>query len=146
MMKSIEYNLKDNRMFILLSHILSYDIWFYMTHRCMHMREYWWIHEEHHEADEPNWLDAHRGHIIENVILFTGYCIPMLFGFYDLYQSPIAFCIISIRGWLRHDTRTAWFDGGHHLYHHKVYNRNYGEPWLDYLFGTYTKPPTVYKI
>ena len=44
--------------------------------------------------------------------------------------------ILNIRGMLRHDYRFIWLVGNHHLLHHKYPQYNYGEYWLDYLFGT----------
>ena len=134
-------------MLALISHLLSYDLFFYFSHRLMHSKEYWWIHEEHHNYVNPTWEDSHKAHILENSILTVGYCIPFLFGIWSPYEVLGSIIIITIRGWLRHDKRTEWVDGGHHLYHHKVYNKNYGEPWLDWIFGTLDyKHNMYYKI
>jgi sterol desaturase/sphingolipid hydroxylase (fatty acid hydroxylase superfamily) len=48
----------------------------------------------------------------------------------------LACIIIGIRGLMRHDYRFTRFIGNHHLLHHKYANYNYGDYYLDYLFGT----------
>jgi sterol desaturase/sphingolipid hydroxylase (fatty acid hydroxylase superfamily) len=37
---------------------------------------------------------------------------------------------------MRHDNRFSWITGNHHLLHHKYINYNFGEYWIDRLFGT----------
>jgi sterol desaturase/sphingolipid hydroxylase (fatty acid hydroxylase superfamily) len=106
----------------------------------MHYPQFWWIHKDHHlDNDEPTWFDTNKGHILENLLLPIGFFIPSFFGYIDIYQMLIALLYLSIKGMFRHDKRTSWIDGGHHLRHHKVYNKNYGEPWLDYIFNTTDK-------
>jgi sterol desaturase/sphingolipid hydroxylase (fatty acid hydroxylase superfamily) len=53
-----------------------------------------------------------------------------------LYQLISAIIFINVRGILTHDERFANIIGDHHLDHHKYRVYNYGEHWLDYLFGT----------
>jgi len=37
---------------------------------------------------------------------------------------------------LEHDDRFIALVGDHHLKHHLLFRCNYGEYWLDYIFGT----------
>jgi sterol desaturase/sphingolipid hydroxylase (fatty acid hydroxylase superfamily) len=37
---------------------------------------------------------------------------------------------------MEHDKRFPFFISNHHLIHHRISKYNYGEHWLDYLFGT----------
>ena len=61
---------------------------------------------------------------------------------YDVYDSTtiasagVALILINLRGMARHDDRSTWLIGNHHLLHHVHPNANYGEYWLDWLFGT----------
>ena len=40
---------------------------------------------------------------------------------------------------MTHDKRCVFLVGDHHLIHHKYLKYNYGEYWLDYIFGTQYK-------
>ena len=53
-----------------------------------------------------------------------------------IYQLLYAIVFINVRGILMHDNQFIYLVGDHHLIHHKYYKCNYGEYWLDYLFGT----------
>lgn len=124
-------------MLTFLFHIIGYDIWFYLSHRLLHTGALWWIHAEHHKYVEPRWPDTYKGHILESVLQGLGYGLPFMAGFWSSWETVAALLLINLRGVARHDARTAWLDGGHHLTHHRVFNKNYGEPWLDWLGSTY---------
>ena len=128
-------------MLTFLAHILGYDLWFYGSHRLLHTPALWWIHRVHHEAVYPTWSDTHRGHWIETGVQCLGYGLPFALGWWAPWQAAAAAAFLQLRGLARHDPRTAWVDGGHHLVHHRSFTKNYGEPWLDWLCGTYAPVP-----
>ena len=55
----------------------------------------------------------------------------------------IASLMIAARGYMRHDHRYSFLIGNHHLLHHKNPKYNFGEYWIDSLFGT--KYPNKYE-
>ena len=129
-------------MFILsiLFHIVSYDLWFYISHVALHkirnpiIKD---IHSIHHEVPHENlkWNNTSDGHIIEHIIQPLGIFIPCLF-FIDINGLILSSLYISIRGCMRHDHRCSWMIGEHHLLHHKYPEYNYSEYYIDYIFGT----------
>lgn len=121
-------------MWVLVS-ILSYDIWFYISHILLHEFLYKY-HREHHKADEPRFLDTYRGHIIETSLQGLGMFFPCTVYAYSSYDVFIILCFLNIRGMMRHDDRLIWLIGNHHLLHHKYPLYNFGEYWLDSLMGT----------
>ena len=119
--------------------ILCYDIWFYLSHIILHKKYlYKIIHNEHHNLDynKIKFTDAYIGHFIEGPFQGIGVLFPLLFIKYSLYKFLFSILLINIRGMLRHDNRFIWIIGNHHILHHKYPQYNYGEYWLDKLFGT----------
>jgi len=84
----------------------------------------------------PTFLDTYRGHLIESPFQGLGIFIPYLWTTVSLQNLAISLVIINIKGMMRHDPRTSFIIGDHHLLHHRFPNYNYGEPWLDTLFAT----------
>lgn len=117
-------------------HILGYDLWFYASHILLHQPAFYWIHKTHHKARHPTFSDTYRGHWSEGPLQSLGILLPLLILPLDPCQLAAAAFVTNTRGILRHDARTSWIDGGHHLKHHLHFNANYGEPWLDWVFGT----------
>ena len=124
------------RMYAVLSSILCYDIWFYISHRLLHRRTLWPYHRLHHTAIYPTFLDTYRGHWVESALQSLGTFVPMLVLPYTFLDIVLVLTFLNIRGMLRHDYRWAWFIGNHHLLHHEFPQYNYGEYWLDYCCGT----------
>jgi len=116
--------------------ILSYDIWFYISHLLLHTPTLWFIHKEHHLAEEPMFLDTYKAHIIESPFQGGGMFIPYVFYTYSIYETLIILVLLNTRGMMAHDRRFSFLVGNHHLLHHKYHNCNYGQFYLDYLFGT----------
>jgi sterol desaturase/sphingolipid hydroxylase (fatty acid hydroxylase superfamily) len=121
---------------LFLFHILSYDIWFYVSHLLLHTKYLYWIHKIHHEKKYPTFLDTYHDHWIESPIQGFGFVIPMMFMETDLLQSGLALVVINARGILQHDKRGSWLVGNHHLLHHEYGHGNYGTYWIDYCCGT----------
>jgi sterol desaturase/sphingolipid hydroxylase (fatty acid hydroxylase superfamily) len=120
-----------------LLHVLGYDIWFYVSHRLLHTRTFWWIHARHHEkVNKLQWLDAYHGHWLESTVQCAGFFLPALFGYWNWWVAALTAFAINARGLARHDERLVWLVGDYHLQHHRSPKGNYGEPWLDALCGT----------
>jgi sterol desaturase/sphingolipid hydroxylase (fatty acid hydroxylase superfamily) len=125
-------------LFSILLHIVSYDLWFYITHYFLHT-EYLYnkIHHIHHRVSYSNlkWYNTSDGHLLEHIIQGAGLFIPCLF-YLDMKSFCMSVLIIHIRGYLRHDDRASWLCGNHHILHHKYNKYNYSEYYIDYLFGS----------
>lgn len=126
-------------MILFLLHILGYDIWFYISHILLHTRPLWKYHKIHHEIIHPKFTDTYKGHFLEGPFQSLGFLLPYLAYNIDPLQFLLAFIFVNLRGMARHDDRTVWLIGNHHLLHHQYFNSNYGEYWLDKLFGTSIK-------
>lgn len=60
----------------------------------------------------------------------------MLLFEYTYIDIGVVVAFLMTRGAARHDGRTSWLIGNHHLLHHKYGKNCYGEYWLDWLGGT----------
>lgn len=128
---------------LFLSHIVCYDIWFYVSHLILHLPWFYRnIHHIHHEKQTHLiFLDAYYGHFFESVFQSIGFLVPLMF-FTEFHWIPflIALGYVNVKGMMRHDSRLvdSFSFVKHHLRHHTNPRINYGEEWLDYLFGTYS--------
>jgi sterol desaturase/sphingolipid hydroxylase (fatty acid hydroxylase superfamily) len=123
-------------MFPIFVFILSYDLWFYISHLMLHHRSLYKYHKQHHTHVYPIWVDTNDASTFENVVQSIGLFLPLLY-----YQSltadfVYANIITGVRGLMRHDDRCTFLIGNHHLLHHKYPSYNFGEYWLDSLCGT----------
>lgn len=124
-------------MFTIFFHIFCYDIWFYLSHIILHNRTMYKIHKIHHGKQHTQLIysDTNVGHWFENIVSPMGIFFPIIF-----YIDPIGLCVsfvvVGVRALMRHDNRCSWLIGNHHILHHKYPQYNYGEYWLDTLFGT----------
>ena len=124
--------------------VVSYDLWFYFSHLLLHQKQMFTaIHQFHHQVDSNKmcFLDTYVGHVLESPFQGLGLFFPFLFVSLKGCWVPlfIATIIINVRGMLRHDNRMVWVIGDHHILHHKHPQYNFGEWWLDALFGTLFK-------
>ena len=117
-------------------YIVYYDIFYYFLHRLLHTKYLYFIHKIHHIKNIPDYYDYYNIHVLE--LPFTS--IGLIFAIYlyklYIYQLLYAIIFINVRGILIHDNQFIYLVGDHHLIHHKYYKCNYGEYWLDYIFGT----------
>jgi sterol desaturase/sphingolipid hydroxylase (fatty acid hydroxylase superfamily) len=81
-------------------------------------------------------IDANTAHVIEHVAQSLGIFIPLLVIKFSYVNFAIVALIINARELMKHDNRCSWLIGNHHLLHHKYLLYNYGEYWIDNLFGT----------
>jgi len=123
-------------MILIALSVISYDIWFYISHVILHNRNVYKYHKEHHTKPVPKFLDTYVGHPFETVFQGVGMFIPFMMYQYDLYTLLWILAILNTRGMMRHDGRCAFLIGNHHLLHHKYPNYNFGEYWIDSLCGT----------
>ena len=123
-------------MIVILLSILSYDVWFYISHIMLHKRQLYKYHKEHHVARKITFLDAYTGHFLEGPFQGLGAIIPFAVCQYSLYDVLAVLSFLNIRGMMRHDERFVFLIGNHHLLHHKYPNYNFGEYWIDSLCGT----------
>lgn len=124
------------------AHIVSYDLWFYVSHIALHTPSLYWIHKRHHENRFPTWGDTYHESGWESMIQSLGFLTPWIFAECDLTASLAAALVLNARGMMQHDSRMSWLVGSHHLRHHETSTGNFGQSWLDALFGT-TLPPNV---
>jgi sterol desaturase/sphingolipid hydroxylase (fatty acid hydroxylase superfamily) len=128
--------------------VVSYDVWFYFSHLILHKKGvYKTIHYIHHSSDPKTltYRDTHLAHSLESPFQCVGILIPVLFMKFHLPAFLFSLFIITLRGMLRHDTNSIWLIGNHHILHHKYQRYNFGEYWLDYLFGTTYPNQNEYK-
>ena len=83
-----------------------------------------------------NFKDTYVGNFIEGPFQGIGVLFPLFFIKFNLYSFLQSLLLINVRGMLRHDSRFIWLIGNHHILHHKYPQFNFGEYWLDNLFGT----------
>ena len=124
---------------MILIYIVSYDIWFYVSHIMLHYPFiYKHIHNIHHRINYKTmqYPETYVGHWLESVVQGLGILFPLLFITFYLDVFLYLLLLINIRGMMRHDTRFVWMIGNHHLLHHKYPNYNFGEYWLDKIGGT----------
>ena len=121
--------------------ILGYDLWFYASHVMLHWPWlYRRVHRIHHErVTDLRWSDAYHGHWFESAFQGLGFLLPLLVGFgvWDHWlEWLLALLFVNARGMARHDARLVGWIGDHHIVHHRNPKVNYGEAWLDWVFGT----------
>ena len=123
---------------VFVTHILCYDIWFYITHVLLHHKHLYYIHKLHHSTSYKTltYKDTHTAHVLENVVQPLGIFIPYISVHPNYTAFIIAVIFVYIRNTMRHDDRCSWLIGNHHLLHHKYPKYNLGEYWIDVLCGT----------
>ena len=119
----------------LVASVISYDIWFYISHVLLHTYLYK-FHKVHHVARELTWPDTYVAHWMEGPFQGIGMFAPYLVYKYTWLDTLIILAFLNVRGMMRHDGRFIWVVGNHHLLHHKYPAYNYGNHWIDDIFGT----------
>ena len=133
---SSSVKMKAKMLDMIAAHIVSYDVWFYVSHLALHRPSLYWIHKRHHENRFPTWRDTYHESGWEGVFQSLGFLVPWVFSEFDWKASLAAGLLLNVRGLMHHDPRMSWLVGSHHLKHHEFFDGNYGQPWLDALFGT----------
>lgn len=125
--------------------IICYDIWFYTSHIMLHNKGLYKYHREHHLKIVPTYLDTYVGHKLESPFQGIGMFFPFIIWSYDVYDLIVILLILNIRGMMRHDEKFVFLIGNHHLLHHKYPKYNFGEYWIDYIYGTKYPNDDEYK-
>ena len=125
--------------------IICYDIWFYISHIMLHNKSLYKYHREHHLKIVPTYLDTYVGHKLEGPFQGLGMFFPFIIWSYDVYDLIVILLILNIRGMMRHDEKFVFLIGNHHLLHHKYPKYNFGEYWIDYIYGTKYPNDDEYK-
>jgi sterol desaturase/sphingolipid hydroxylase (fatty acid hydroxylase superfamily) len=120
----------------LVLYVLYYDLFYYFAHKLLHTKLLYPIHKIHHKKQVTEYYDFYAVHIIEVPFTSVGLFVAIYLHKLYIYQLLSAILFINIRGIMSHDHRCIPYTGDHHLIHHKYYKCNYGEYWLDYVFGT----------
>lgn len=126
-------------LFEIILYILAYDIWFYISHILLHKNKLLkYIHKKHHSPYYKSmiYLDTYVAHYLETPFQSIGIIAPLYFIEFKLNNFMCSIIFLNLRGMLRHDYRLIWLIGNHHILHHKYPQFNFGEYWLDYIFGT----------
>ena len=127
-------------------YIISYDIWFYITHRAFHTRLLYSYHKKHHEKRYHTWNDTFYADNLENVVMGLGIFLGIpLIGFH-IFDFCIASLYTCLRGYMRHDIKYIDIVGSHHLQHHLTPNYNFSSKWIDKLFNTQYKEEKIHLI
>ena len=121
--------------------IISYDLWFYVSHLALHHRALYKYHKEHHKYVNPTWRETNEGSAFESIFQMLGLFLPFIVYYYNntldtLVEFLVAAALIGARALMRHDDRCTFLIGNHHLLHHRYPSYNFGEYWLDALCGT----------
>jgi sterol desaturase/sphingolipid hydroxylase (fatty acid hydroxylase superfamily) len=86
-------------------------------------------------------MDTYKGHPLESAVQGLGLFVPFLWWTYSWTDIALLLLFVNVRGMLRHDARATWLIGAHHLGHHVHPGKNFGEPWIDWLFRTGLRDP-----
>jgi len=151
-------------MFNILLSVFCYDIWFYASHILLHHPYFYCYHYIHHQHGDggsdstsmyisdrgeryviPTAMDTYKGHWSEGPFQGLGALVPWTFLEVSWFDFAIVLVLLNVRGMMRHDQRFVWLIGNHHLLHHQFPRYNYGEYWLDSLFGTRYPDEAAYK-
>ena len=116
--------------------VISYDIWFYISHVILHSRFMYHFHKLHHTKPGPTYEDTYLADSVETVFQGVGFIFPAVVYTYMPKDIILILLFLNIRGMMAHDPRFAFLIGNHHLLHHKYGNCNYGQYYIDFLGGT----------
>jgi len=122
-------------MILVVISVISYDIWFYISHVILH-NQLSQFHKLHHSKSVPTYVDTYLATTVETTFLGVGFMFPAIVYNYTAGDIILILFLLNIRGMMAHDWRWTFLIGNHHLLHHKYGNCNYGQYWIDSLCGT----------
>ena len=113
------------------------NIAFYWAHRYSHInKDLYEYHKIHHEFNEPIGIRAAYSHPIDFIF---GNFIPFAIVPILLKTNTLILLYLIIRGnykTIKIDHNTPNTKNNHHILHHKYYNCNYGDKWIDEYMNT----------
>ena len=112
------------------------DIYFYITHRILHLKYFYKnIHKKHHEWIIPSAISATYAHPIEHLISNIGAVyIPLVITNAHLYTYLFYQTLGIFNAVLSHSNYN--FINNSHNIHHKKFNYNFGLGYTDDIFKT----------
>lgn len=135
----------------LLVLLIGHDTWFYWTHRLLHTRAFWPIHQLHHQSRTPTVLTAYAFHPLE-ALVNGAFILPASLITPLSYPVLVAFMVTMIaRNAMAHGGREVFPAGRdghprlgwmttvtHHDLHHQRGAGNYGLyfSFWDRIMGT----------
>jgi Delta7-sterol 5-desaturase len=132
-----------------------FEIWFYVTHRLLHRRAFFFIHAQHHIAKVASPLTAISFSFLERTILLVGgiglpaivsHWVPMSFTAYAAYFTLNY--VLNVYGHMnvevlppeviKNSAGAALNSTTYHALHHARFQGHFGlfTPYLDRWFGT----------
>jgi len=122
----------------ILSNIILYDLLYYYIHIILHNQQIYFIHKIHHNTlyNKLTYKSANNANHVEHIIQYVGILIPTIAFKFTMSELFVCFLFIYIRSLLKHEQKFSYIIGNHHILHHKYPKYNFGEYWLDNIFGT----------
>lgn len=131
-----DLNILESIEHIIISNIVG-QVLFYSSHRLFHnVPQLQQLHKVHHEYRMPIGIQAAYSHPIDFVF---GNMVPLTIVPYILEMNAYLLPFIIILGIYKTvfvDHSDYSDDSKHHINHHKYYNCNYGDKWIDQLLNT----------
>jgi len=133
-------------MLLFIASVLSYDIWFYISHRMLHSSLLYPYHAVHHENVDLTWVDTYHAHWMETPFQGIGTFFPLALGVpLNITEMGLTILYLNVRGVCQHEPRLSWLVGDHHVIHHQNQRWNFGQSWIDAWIGT-SKPMSFVNV
>lgn len=146
---------EGNVLITFLVSFIWFEVWFYTSHRLLHSKLLYFIHQQHHVAQVTSPLTALSFSVLERAILVLGGIIPLILVSKLLSLSFIGIAlyffvnyILNIYGhsnieivpprWIQRPLGRILNTSTYHALHHARYSGHYGlfTPFMDRLFST----------
>lgn len=132
-----------------------FEIWFYLSHRLLHSRHLYFIHEQHHTAKVTSPLTGMSFSILERALVLTGGLLPLVLisQTFSLSTAGVALYfftnyILNLYGhsnrefipphWIQSPIGQILNTSTYHALHHARYNGHFGlfTPYMDLIFNS----------
>ena len=120
-------------------YLIVFDIAYYPMHYLFHTRLFWFIHKVHHQAQVNQGVDAFYMHPIELILTVLVFYIGTVMW---IPTSPLIIydmVAIGIKNtmWAHMGADAEHMQSPNHWLHHKYFNINYGNIFMDFIFDTF---------